>query len=64
VDDAAVGRFDSHGAPFEYAAVIGARIGGENNTLLIGRDAGHKVTQPASLELRRDGETTRADLRQ
>jgi hypothetical protein len=62
MDDAAVGGFDPHGAPFENAAVTPARIGGENNTLLIGRDAGHEVIKPASLELRPDCETTCADL--
>jgi hypothetical protein len=42
--------------------VAAAGIGGEDDTLPIGRDAGLEVVQPASLELRGDGETASADL--
>src|SRR5262245_1923015 len=62
VDHSAVGGFDSHDAAVEDATVAAAGIGGEDNALPIGRDAGLKVVQPASLELRGDGETARADL--
>ena len=63
VDHAAVGGFDSYGAALEDATVAAAGIGGEDHTLPIGRDTGLEVVQPASLELRGDGETARADLR-
>src|SRR6516225_5775180 len=62
LDHPAVGGFDSHDAAVEDAPVAAAGIGGEDDTLPIGRDAGLEVAQPASLELRGDGETARADL--
>src|SRR5215470_18276930 len=61
-DHPAVGGFDPHDAPVEDATVAAAGIGGEDNTLPIGRHPGLEVVQPASLELRGDGETARADL--
>jgi hypothetical protein len=62
LDDVAIGGLDPHGAPFEYATMTVTRVRGENDTLLIGGDARHEVLEPASLELRRYGETARADL--
>src|SRR5262249_62256718 len=63
VDHPAVGGFDSHDAAVEDATVAAAGVGGGDNMLPIGRNAGPGGGQPASLEPRGGGETARADPR-